>query len=351
MLNHGGDLVGFEEEYGVRPLNFSVNTNPLGPPAQVRQALEAAAARAGEYPDPLCRRLGRAIARHEGVPEEWVLCGNGAADLIWRLALGLRPGTALVTAPTFSEYEAALTATGCQVRRHLLTAQEDFRLTDAILEEITPGTELVFLCNPNNPTGLAAEPGLLAAVLERCEACGALLAVDECFMDFLPDARTRTMKPRLGSGAGLLILKALTKTHALAGLRLGYCLCAGAPLLETLRRSGQSWPVSVAAEEAGVAALADRDYLRRTREFLVPERERVRRALERLGLKVYPGQANYLLFYTADHGFGEKLARRGILLRDCRNYPGLGPGYYRTAIRGREDNTRLLAAVEAVRSV
>lgn len=348
MLTHGGDIFGFARRYGAEPLDFSVNVNLFGMPPGAKAALERAATRAGQYPDPLYRRLRQAIGAHEGVPMDQVVCGNGAADLIWRVVLARKPRRALVTAPTFSEYESALRWAGCQVERHALDPRRGFQLGEEVLEDIRPGTEMVFLCNPNNPVGQVVGKELAEKILDRCQARGALLVVDECFLDFLPDAGELTLKGRLADGPGLLILKALTKLYAMAGLRLGYGLSSDRALLEGIRGAGQCWPVSIAAEEAGIAALEDRAFTRKIVELLPKERERMRGSMAGLGLEVFPSQANFLLFHTRIPGYGERLARQGILVRDCGNYPGLGEGYYRVAILTPEKNDRLLAAMETI---
>ncbi|MFR2021116.1 MAG: aminotransferase class I/II-fold pyridoxal phosphate-dependent enzyme [Christensenellales bacterium] len=153
---------------------------------------------------------------------------NGAADLIFRLALAKQPRHALVLAPTFAEYEAALETIGCDVRRYTLNEANDFALTEDVLGAIQPPVEIVFLCQPNNPTGQAADRALMRRILAKCEEVGALLAVDECFLDFLPDGEALTMKPELAAHGGLFILKAFTKLYGMAGVRLGYGLCADA---------------------------------------------------------------------------------------------------------------------------
>ena len=176
---HGGDWAGYRAEFGRDPLDFSANVSPLGLPEGVAKAITAALATADRYPDPFCRALREKLAAHEGVPAEQLLCGNGAADLIFRLAWAAKPRPALVTAPTFAEYAAALEGAGCAVRRHFLQAEVDFAVTDSILSSITPEVDMVFLCQPNNPTGQLTPLPLVARILRRCEACGALLVVDE----------------------------------------------------------------------------------------------------------------------------------------------------------------------------
>ena len=225
-LTHGGDWAGYRAEFGRDPLDFSANVSPLGLPGGVAKAITASLATADRYPDPLCRALREKLAVAEGVPAEWLLCGNGAADLIFRLALAQKPRTALVTAPTFAEYATALGTVDCRVERHFLQEENDFAVTDAILDAVHPGIDLVFLCQPNNPTGQLARPALVEALLRRCEAVGAVLAVDECFLDFLPEGQNLSAKRLLKTSRSLVILKAFTKLYGMAGVRLGYALSA-----------------------------------------------------------------------------------------------------------------------------
>ena len=170
------------------------------------------------YPDPACRGLRRAIARRDGVEEDQILCGNGASDLIYRMALACKPRQALLLAPTFSEYCRALEGVGCQIREHQLEERTGFLPGEDLLEAIVPGVDLVFLCDPNNPTGRLMDGGLLGRVLSRCREVGAFLAVDQCFLE-LTGGDPHRLTEQL-SGGGLLLLRALTKSYALAGLRL-----------------------------------------------------------------------------------------------------------------------------------
>ena len=387
-LLHGGDWAGYEAEYGGQPLDFSSNVSPLGLPEGLRRAVEASLAEASRYPDPLCRRLREAIGGAEGVDPGWVLCGCGAADLIYRAALAKKPRRAVVTAPAVSEYEAALTLAGCEVTHHYLKEGTGFLVEADFLRALTPGTDVVFLCQPNNPTGRTVPRTLRASVLERCREIGALLVVDECFCGFLEDPEAFTMKDFLETDGNLLLLKAFTKLYAMAGLRLGYCLCGDTALLSAMDRAGPPWSVSGPAQAAGVAALRETDYAEAVRALTARERPRLPRparpgpepapprggggagggsrfsgvgaraltarerprlaaALERLGFRVVPGEANYLLF-SSPVPLLEPLRRRGILLRGCANYRGLGPEWYRTAVRTEEENRRLREALEEI---
>ena len=340
-LVHGGDWAGYRAEFGCDALDFSANVSPLGLPAGVAAAITNALPTADRYPDPLCRELRAALAGAEGVPADWILCGNGAADLIFRLALAVRPRRALLPAPTFAEYEAALQTVGCAVQRVFLREENEFAVTEKFIDAVTPETDIVFLCQPNNPTGQVTPPALVERLVRRCAECGAVLVVDECFLDFLPDRDAWTAKQLLRDTPQLIILKAFTKLYAMAGVRLGYALCGDAALLEKMRGAGQPWAVSSLAQAAGLAALQETAYAGAVRALIAEQRPRMAAGLRALGLRVMDGQANYLLF-RATPDFGEKLRRRGAVVRSCANYPGLDAAWYRTAVRTAEENTRLL---------
>ena len=345
QLVHGGDWAGYRAQYGQDALDFSANVSPLGLPEGVAKAITAALATADRYPDPLCRALRAKLAVHEKVPMEHILCGNGAADLIFRLVWAAKPRTALLPAPTFAEY-AALETAGCTVRRHFLRESDDFALTEAFVSAVDEDTDMVFLCQPNNPTGQLTPLPLVEALLHRCEACGALLVVDECFLDFLPQSEVLSAKKLLAS-PHLIILKAFTKLYGMAGVRLGYCLCSNTALLEKMQTAGQPWAVSSLAQAAGLAALDETAYVDRVQAIIAQQRPALRDGLRALGLRVLDGSANYLLFH-APETLGDALQQRGIVLRSCGNYPGLDGSWYRTAVRTAPENQQLIEALREV---
>ena len=345
---HGGDVLTARARYGGPVLDCSANLNPLGLPPAVGEAAAEAARGAAPYPDPLCRALRAAIAEHDGVEPEQVLCGGGAADLIYRLVYALGPRRALVTAPAFSEYEGALSAAGCAVARHLLRRERNFDVDEGILEAIGPGTDLVFLCTPNNPTGRLIDQELLLAAAEKCRGLGAVLAVDECFLPLACGGPG--LAPWLVEYPNLLLLRAFTKSYAMAGLRLGYALCADTALLERMSAGGPPWSVSTPAQAAGLAALTQCPHWpEKARAFLERERPALAAGLSALGLDVVPGQANYLLFRAAGAAdLKEKMVAQGVLIRSCANYHGLGEDWYRVCVGQAEQNRRLLAALREV---
>ena len=346
-LVHGGDWAGYRARFGHDALDFSANVSPLGLPRGVADAIVAALPTADRYPDPLCRELRTALSRAEQLPEPWILCGNGAADLIDRLVWALKPRRALLPAPTFAEYAAALESVGCEVRRKTLHEADDFAVTEAFVQAVNQSIDLVFLCQPNNPTGQITPPELVQRLVRRCADCGAVLVVDECFLDFLQQRDALTAKPLLQTAPNLVILKAFTKLYAMAGVRLGYALCANTALLAKMQAAGQPWGVSSLAQAAGAAALRETAYADAVRALIADQRPRLAAGLRALGLQVIEGSANYLLF-RAPETLGAALQQRGVCLRSCGNYPGLSAGWYRTAVRTAPENEQLLQTMREV---
>ena len=346
-LVHGGDWAGYRARFGHDALDFSANVSPLGLPQGVADAIVAALPTADRYPDPLCRELRTALSRAEQLPEPWILCGNGAADLIYRLGWGLKPRRALLPAPTFAEYAAALESVGCEVKRKTLHEADDFAVTEAFVQAVNQSIDLVFLCQPNNPTGQITPPELVQRLVRRCADCGAVLVVDECFLDFLQQRDALTAKPLLQTAPNLVILKAFTKLYAMAGVRLGYALCSNTALLAKMQAAGQPWGVSSLAQAAGAAALRETAYADAVRALIADQRPRLAAGLRALGLQVIEGSANYLLF-RAPETLGAALQQRGVCLRSCGNYPGLSAGWYRTAVRTAPENEQLLQTMREV---
>ena len=338
---HGGDI------YGGIALDFSANVSPLGTPRSVTDAIERALPELYRYPDPYCRTLVQTISEYEGVPKDFVLCGNGASELIYAYCGAVRPKRAMELAPTFSEYSLALRRTGCEVMRFALKQEENFDLRKDFLPFLArEKIDALFLCNPNNPTGRLIADDLLEEILRICREKNIALFVDECFLS-LSDGGV-DLTPSLSDFPQLFILKAFTKSFGMAGLRLGYGLSADEALLRKMSAAVPPWNVSALAQAAGVAALGDAEFLERNRAVIRAERPRLEERLRELGFWVCPSQANYILF-RGEAGLADRLRERGAAIRDCANFEGLGPGWYRAAVRLREENDALLDAMRRAR--
>lgn len=354
---HGGDIYGFEKQYGRKPLDFSVNVNPEGTPEGVQKAAAATVSEASEYPDPEQRDLVNALAEKNQLETWQILPGAGASDIIYRIVFSRRPSRAVVTAPTFSEYERALKAAGSQVSHFLLREEDEFLLNNRIdelleLAEKDPEfpesgrAEIIFLCEPNNPTGRTTDKASLLRLLAACQEKKITLVVDESFLWLLDDPEKHTLLAEGGKYGQLILLRSFTKIFSMPGIRLGYGIFFRKDWRERAELCGPSWAVSTGAQAAGLAALRESEYIERYRQQNTEERAYLKEQLESLeGIPfVSSGQANYLLI-RADIRLSEPLAEKGILVRDCSNYHGLDEHWIRVCVRSRQDNQMLIQAV------
>lgn len=349
---HGGNIREAAQLLGIEPallVDFSANINPLGMPETLKQALFAQIGVAERYPDVEYQRLHQQLAAHHGVPVEWVLAGNGETESIYTLAQGLEPQRAMLVTPGFAEYRRALAQIGCQISEFSLCEDEGWQLTERLLPALTPELDCLFLCTPNNPTGLYPDASLLAAIMERCRALSITLVVDEAFLDFLPDEPG--LIPLLRNNPHVWVLRSLTKFYAIPGLRLGYLLNSDADAVARLRQRQMPWSINAFAALAGEMVLHDRAYQQATRQWLAKERAALLSRLRDFSaLTVWEGRANYLFLRCniPELDLQQALLTRHVLIRSCANYPGLDGHYYRVAIRSREENARLCQALKEV---
>jgi threonine-phosphate decarboxylase len=344
--SHGGNAA--YEIGNENIIDLSANINPLGMPEGVRDAIIREIPSCDRYPDSFSNKLRERISDFENVNPEWIFCGNGASDIIFRLPRAVRAKRVAVAAPTFSDYERSALSFGSEMIRCRLHPENGFTLDNGFIETVrreSPG--LVFICNPNNPTGKLTEAGLIEELLDCCRKSGTTVVVDECFLDFAEQAYEYTSKVFLERYSNLVILKAFTKLFALPGIRLGYAICTDKTLLDNLCFHGADWPVSNLAQAAGAAALEGAEsFIKKTVRYVSAERRSIEQGLTELGYKVFDSQANYV-FIQNPYPFDlrEALDKMGIRIRSCGNYHGLDGSYYRIAVSASENNDRLLAAV------
>ncbi|GFO53048.1 threonine-phosphate decarboxylase [Geomonas sp. Red276] len=350
---HGGNVFAIARSLGLSPeeiLDFSASINPLGMAPGVASALAASLPKFLHYPDKGALELKERIASYHGVPVEEVAVGNGSTELIHlipRLVTGAGK-RALIVAPAFAEYAAALERAGWEIEYFYLTNEDGFTLDAAKLKDrLALGYDLLFLCNPGNPTGVLTSRETIGTVIRLCRACGTFLALDEAFMDFCEE---ESAKDLVRGVPGVLLLRSMTKFFAIPGLRLGYALGA-AETIASLAGLQDPWSVNTAAQVAGVASLGDEGYRARTRKLVAEERAFLAAELGRHPqLRIYHGAANYLLAEILSGGSAADLRRhlmaRGILIRDCANFEGLDGRFFRVAVRLREENLKLLEGIE-----
>lgn len=337
---HGGDIYRNQVTY-----DFSVNINPLGMPGGSLKAAQEGILCSCRYPDDRGEALCYAIAEAEGIKPDAVILGNGAAELIYALCYALKPKSGMVMAPSFLEYEAAITASGGAAVYWNLYEKEDFRLKEDILTAIDTDIELLFLCNPNNPTGNITDPSLLIAIAEKCEETETCFCVDECFLPFLETEGAHTMKHQLKRFPHMVVLRAFTKIYGMPGLRLGYAMTADEKLRDCIRHCIQPWNTSIPAQMAGIEALKDQAYIKRTRQLIMKEKNYLMEELSKgIAKKQYPSAANYI-FFRSRRDLQERLLEEKILIRACGNYKNLSAEYFRIGVRIHKENMELISSM------
>lgn len=333
---HGGDVYRNPIEY-----DFSINVNPLGMPLASIQAAHEGVVLTGRYPDYKAEQLCHAIAKAKQIPADRIIPGNGAAELLYVLGQTI-PEKALTIAPTFTGYAEAVAAGGGE-----LTYASD---EQELLAKMDDSIRLVFLCNPNNPTGTLFTREQILRVLAKAEAMQVYVCVDECFLPFLEEEASYSMLPYLAKHPRLLVLRAFTKIYCMAGLRLGYLACGDTELQSRIRVKLQPWNTSIPAQLAGIAALSDTEYLAKTRENLQAERAYLVPRLRELVAEVYDGYGNFLLFRD-EPDLKERMLEVGVLIRACGDFEGLDDTYFRIGIRSHSENQEFIRRLARVKNV
>ena len=339
---HGGDIYRNKTEY-----DFSVSLNPLGCPDSIIDAMKHAMSCVTEYPDLYQEKPRAALSKAYGVNPGNVICTNGASELFSAIVRMVSPKTALIPAPSFYGYEYALNMPGdCRIKRHYLPEENGFELKADFLDDITEDTDIVFICNPNNPTGRSIDPGLLHRILEKCMHYDSYLVIDECFLELCEGAESMTQQ--IFGYDRLIVAGAFTKFFAIPGVRLGFAL-ADAATIERIKEQLPEWNISVFAEAAAVegCSLLKTDFSQKTKEVIKEERAYLAGELEGLGLKVFSSDTCFILFKTDKEIFAP-LSERGILIRDCSNFKGLKKGFYRAAVKDHGSNEVLIKNLKEI---
>ena len=344
---HGGDI--YRNQITA---DYSVNINPLGIPERIRTALTDAVNLCHAYPDIHATELITDISRSNGADTDTIVCGNGASELFVAVMHAIRPKRVLIPIPSFYGYERSARAVDAVTFFYELQEECNFCLTDTFLKVLTENLDVLFLANPNNPTGQLIDRALLYKILKVCKERQILVILDESFIEFtgeesLIKEKSLTNEQALQDYTNVIVIRSFTKLYAIPGVRLGYLMCSDRHLCERIQAQLPEWNLSCFAQAAGLAAIQEINYAERTEAYVKQERDYLEHALAELGIRVYPGDANFLLLQSKFPLY-EKLLEQGILIRDCRNFRGLEQGYYRIAVKKHEENQNLVKKVEKI---
>ncbi len=335
MLQHGENLF-FQNTC----IDFSANMNFLGIPEPVMQAARSGLVAAMRFLQEHEGTLEEHIAQWERVQPQHVFCSNGASEVVTSFLAAKKPRQALIPAPGFEEYIRALSIVKCGITYYYTKESEDFCIqAEDFCSQITDEIDVVFLCNPGNPTTVLYDKSFLETVLQKCEEVHAFLILDECLLGFVEGAEQLSMVSEHAS-EWLFIVKAFTNMFALPGIRLGYGICTNQEIMDQMRKTVLQI-VSKVAQCAGIACTKEQEFVHRSAKEVAQERQWLLSELEKLGITNAKGQANFI-FFTSRPGLHAFSIMHGMMLRDCSNLEGLSQGYYRITVRSREENEKLL---------
>jgi threonine-phosphate decarboxylase len=347
---HGGNITQAKDRYNLKNndlLDFSANINFLGPPTGLFREIKKGFNRIIHYPEPDSFSLKKKLAGYLGIEGKQLVIGNGAAELIYQLVKVIKPELALVMAPTFSEYELAVLNLGGKVKYLRLMSEKDFKVDiDEFILNLDQ-VRMLFICNPNNPTGTLIKRTDLVDLLNYASKKGVFVVFDEAFIDFVTEPEDYTVIKLLDSFSNLFILRSMTKFYAIPGLRLGYGI-GPEDIISQMESGRDPWSVNTFAQIAGEVVLEDVEYKKKTRESIFIEREYFYQALQDIkGLKPFLPTANFILIDISETGLSsgeltDILAKMGILIRDCSSFQGMGKDYIRVAVKSREHNLNLI---------
>lgn len=353
MEIHGGNIYKLQREGKENILDYSSNINPLGVPESFEKAVTENFSLLTRYPDINYTELRESIGKYNKINPENIIAGNGATEVLFLYTKALKPKKVLIVSPTFAEYERALKNISCKIDFFELKENENFILQKEKFLEKAKGYDIVFICNPNNPTGKFISKEIIFEINSYLETWGTKLFIDECFIEFISEWDKKTTA--LFKSENIFILRALTKFFALPGLRLGYGICFDKKIIEKIDEIREPWSVNGFADLAGKVILNDTEYIKKTEKWILEEREWFTKSLkeiEKFGkIKIYETETNFILvklFGMTSENFKRKMIEKNILVRDCSNFKFLDNSFVRLAIKGREKNERVICAVKEV---
>ncbi len=355
MLNgHGGNIKQICDKYGLNPdeiIDFSASINPLGCPEVARKAVLEQFNGILNYPDSECSDLRKTIAEKITSNESNVIIGNGSNELFYLIPRALQPEKGVLLQPTFGEFKDAFCNSHVDVVE-IINDDKDFPVINTNISRLKSVEDgMIFLCNPNNPTGqLTRKEDIMELVNDNPNR---LIVIDEAFMDFIDEDEKYSVIKEAPSMQNLIVVRSLTKFYGFPGLRLGY-LVTNESIVNKLMRYKEPWTVNTIAQIAGIAAINDEEFAVNTRQYISSEKAFMHDGLNMIkGIHPFQPTVNFILVRIEDIGITSSeiqnlLLKNNILIRNCANFVGLDEKYFRVAVKTREENQKLLSMLKLI---
>jgi len=358
MTQHGGDLDAIERMYNIKRndiIDFSGNINPNGIPKSVKDAIIKNIDLISTYPDADYLKLRKSISKYINVPVENILTGNGSTELISLFIKTLKPKKGIIISPAYSEYEREIKLIGGEVFSFPLKEEEDFKINiDNLLKTIDDKTDLIVICNPNNPTGSYIELNETEKILSYCKSRNIFIMIDETYIEFADSNKNIISMPLVYKYDNIFVIRGTSKFFAIPGLRLGYCACSNIKILEQISKNKDPWSVNMAANIAGIVMFNDRKFIEDTKQLISHERKKIIDKLSTYkNIKLYDTQSNFILIkiinknITASQIFDE-LIKYNIVIRDASSFEYLGKQFLRFCILSPKENNLLLEKLKII---
>ena len=355
---HGGNINKIKEDFNISPdeiMDFSVNTNFLGPPEEIYELLQKNTLHIKDYPEPNSKTMKKTIADKICLNDGNIIIGNGATEIIYQFVKIVNPTKALIISPTFSEYKFAVKSINGEIEHYLLTSENGFSFDeDRLLKKINQNQyDMVFICNPNNPTGKLILNDQIKNLLNVLKDSNTKLIVDESFIDFVQEKNKYTAVNFINQFENIFIIRSFTKIFSIPGIRLGYGIGSD-DIINEIEKNRDPWSVNIFAQIIGEKLINYHQYYHQSREIIFRERDVLHNLLSQIdGIKpLYPG-ANFILLNISQTGktsteIARELGKEGIIIRNCNSFKSLEEDYIRVAVRGRSENMKLIKNLKKV---
>ena len=350
---HGGNIEELSRNYNLdknKLIDFSANINPLGMNKKVKEIIIQSLAEIEKYPDITYFDLKASISKYERVESEDVALGNGAAEVIFNLVRAIKPKKVLIPAPTFGEYEEAALSVNSEIKYFYLKEDKNWIIDEEINNYINKDIDMVFICNPNNPTGALISKTTIINIIKKAKFTNTIVVIDESFLDFIKEAEDYSAINLINEYNNVFIIKSMTKLFAMPGIRIGYGICKNKEILKKIEEVSVPWNINILAEKAAIYSLKEREYINKTLLYIEEEKTYLFEELNKLkNIKVFEPSVNFIMFkLEKEMDLKLELMKKNIIIRSCSNYEGLSNKYYRVAVRNREENIILIEALKNI---